>query len=320
MATTVFERRRPPASVVQHALADTRQSVFWLDDLAAHGGRPSRRVLSAQPRRRPRHRRRRLHGPVDRGARQAAQPGCARHAGRGEADRLGGVRAQRRVLRGEPHPRRARTAAPAGPTSSTRSTGSGSRTSTTSRRPSAELGMDRSSSSATARSTSRSSRTSSSGSRSRWPTRPHAATTRCVPRRGGGAGRGRTRPPTSARVWNKRTSALLHPAKLASELARVAEELGVEIFERSPVRRPRDTRIDGRRSVVTDRRPIDAATRRARHERVPVAAQAQPAHDGAGLRLRAHDRTPHRRAARVDRLAATGRASATWPTSSTTTG
>src|SRR5688572_5339439 len=46
VATTVFERRRPPASVVHNALAETRQSVFWLDDVAAHGGRPSRRVLS----------------------------------------------------------------------------------------------------------------------------------------------------------------------------------------------------------------------------------------------------------------------------------
>ncbi|GGI44522.1 glycine/D-amino acid oxidase-like deaminating enzyme [Agromyces flavus] len=38
-------------------------------------------------------------------------------------------------------------------------------------------------------------------------------------------------------VWNTRTSAILHPAKLAAELARVAEEAGVEIFERSPVTR-----------------------------------------------------------------------------------
>jgi glycine/D-amino acid oxidase-like deaminating enzyme len=39
-----------------------------------------------------------------------------------------------------------------------------------------------------------------------------------------------------AAVWNKRTSALVHPAKLASELARVATDLGVEIFEHSPVK------------------------------------------------------------------------------------
>ncbi|UOE43930.1 NAD(P)/FAD-dependent oxidoreductase [Agromyces larvae] len=42
MATTVYERRRPPASVIAHALEGSRQSVFWLDDLPAGavGGRP----------------------------------------------------------------------------------------------------------------------------------------------------------------------------------------------------------------------------------------------------------------------------------------
>jgi glycine/D-amino acid oxidase-like deaminating enzyme len=39
-----------------------------------------------------------------------------------------------------------------------------------------------------------------------------------------------------AGVWNKRINALVHPAKLVRELARVASELGVEIFEHSPVR------------------------------------------------------------------------------------
>lgn len=38
-----------------------------------------------------------------------------------------------------------------------------------------------------------------------------------------------------AAVWSKRSSALVHPAKFASELARAATELGVEIFENSPV-------------------------------------------------------------------------------------
>ncbi|MRG59483.1 FAD-dependent oxidoreductase [Agromyces sp. CFH 90414] len=42
MGTTVFERRRPPAAVVEHSLADTRESVFWIDDLpqAARPDRP----------------------------------------------------------------------------------------------------------------------------------------------------------------------------------------------------------------------------------------------------------------------------------------
>jgi glycine/D-amino acid oxidase-like deaminating enzyme len=35
--------------------------------------------------------------------------------------------------------------------------------------------------------------------------------------------------------WEKHGTALVHPAKLAAELARVAEQLGVEIFEHSPV-------------------------------------------------------------------------------------
>ena len=39
-----------------------------------------------------------------------------------------------------------------------------------------------------------------------------------------------------AGVWHKRSNALVHPGKLAAELARVATELGVEIFEHTPVR------------------------------------------------------------------------------------
>jgi len=38
-----------------------------------------------------------------------------------------------------------------------------------------------------------------------------------------------------AAIWEKNASALVHPARLAAELARIAEELGVEIFERSHV-------------------------------------------------------------------------------------
>jgi glycine/D-amino acid oxidase-like deaminating enzyme len=39
-----------------------------------------------------------------------------------------------------------------------------------------------------------------------------------------------------AAIWEKRTSALIHPAKLAAELARVAMESGVEIFEHTVVK------------------------------------------------------------------------------------
>lgn len=41
MGTTIFERHRPPASVVRHSLEGTRRSVFWLDDLPAQAARPA---------------------------------------------------------------------------------------------------------------------------------------------------------------------------------------------------------------------------------------------------------------------------------------
>jgi glycine/D-amino acid oxidase-like deaminating enzyme len=40
-----------------------------------------------------------------------------------------------------------------------------------------------------------------------------------------------------AGAWDKKSTALVHPGKFAAELARVATDLGVEIFEHSPVRR-----------------------------------------------------------------------------------
>jgi glycine/D-amino acid oxidase-like deaminating enzyme len=62
-----------------------------------------------------------------------------------------------------------------------------------------------------------------------------------------------------AGVWHRRTSALVHPGKLAAELARVATDLGVEIFEHSLVqsvdtarRRPaQGARVSTRRGTVT---------------------------------------------------------------------
>ncbi|MCR2808762.1 MULTISPECIES: FAD-dependent oxidoreductase [unclassified Microbacterium] len=40
MGTTVFERRRPAASVLDRSLAATRRSIFWLDDLPDRPARP----------------------------------------------------------------------------------------------------------------------------------------------------------------------------------------------------------------------------------------------------------------------------------------
>ena len=44
MGTTVFERRRPAASVIDRSLADTAHRVFWLDDLADEAKRPRARL------------------------------------------------------------------------------------------------------------------------------------------------------------------------------------------------------------------------------------------------------------------------------------
>ncbi|WP_308798728.1 NAD(P)/FAD-dependent oxidoreductase [Agromyces silvae] len=53
-------------------------------------------------------------------------------------------------------------------------------------------------------------------------------------------------------VWETRTNALVHPGKLAAELARLAEDVGVEIFERSPVRRIDTPGSTGAVSIITD--------------------------------------------------------------------
>lgn len=43
VGTTVFERQRPAASVIRRSLAQTRQSVFWLDDVPGQPRRPALR-------------------------------------------------------------------------------------------------------------------------------------------------------------------------------------------------------------------------------------------------------------------------------------
>ncbi len=58
-------------------------------------------------------------------------------------------------------------------------------------------------------------------------------------------------------IWEKRTCALVHPARLAAELARAAEERGVEIVERSRVRMIEDGPLGVR--VETDAGRVDAA-------------------------------------------------------------
>ena len=118
--------------------------------------------------------------------------------------------------------------------------------------------------------------------------------------------------------WDRRTNAILHPAKLVAR-ARARHRRGgrgrARAHSRAPHRRRGLARGGRHRPWRRARRP-----RRARDERVPVAAQAQPAHDRARVRLRAHDRAARRRSPGPSSAGATGRASATWRTSSTTTG
>ncbi|WP_127792317.1 FAD-binding oxidoreductase [Agromyces sp. LHK192] len=62
-----------------------------------------------------------------------------------------------------------------------------------------------------------------------------------------------------AGLWERRSCGMLHPARLAAELARAAEERGVEIFERSPVRRIDTPGSTGAVEVFTDGGRVDAA-------------------------------------------------------------
>jgi glycine/D-amino acid oxidase-like deaminating enzyme len=60
--------------------------------------------------------------------------------------------------------------------------------------------------------------------------------------------------------WNRRSTALVHPGRLARELARVASELGVEIFEGSHVRRiDTDATVEPAVTVVTDEGTVAAS-------------------------------------------------------------
>lgn len=60
-----------------------------------------------------------------------------------------------------------------------------------------------------------------------------------------------------AGIWEKRNCAILHPARLAAELARAAEERGVRIFERSRVTGLEDTASGV--AVVTESGRVDAS-------------------------------------------------------------
>ena len=224
-----------PASVIDHALAETRQSVFWLDDLA-RGGRGRRPKLTGD-----RVAELAIVGGGYTGLwtavlakrRNPARTSCSSRRRRSAGRHPGATAASaRRASRTA-----ARTAWPAGPTSSTTLDRLGLENLDAIEAAGMPSSASTSTSSATAPSTSPSSRTSSSGCTSR---RADAAargddTVRFLDE---AAVRAEVASPTYlGAVWNTRTTAIVHPASSRPSSRRAAEELGVEIFEHSPVRR-----------------------------------------------------------------------------------
>ena len=163
------------------SLVDAAPAPYWLDQPRPPAAAPgARRARDGRPLRR----RRRLLRALDRDPGQGARPLARRGAARGQPDRLGGIGAQRRVLRRVAHARarerrgalarRDRHARPARPGEPRRDRGHARRATAS---PATSSGR--------ARSPSPPSRTTSSGC-ARWPPRhPEARIldrTRCAPR------------------------------------------------------------------------------------------------------------------------------------------
>ena len=100
---TVYERLAPPAAAVDAALAPSRHAVFWLEDAPGHVvPRADRRDAAADLT---------VVGGGYCGLWTAVLAKRRNPAARvvlleAKHDRVGGVRSQRRLLRGQPHPRR----------------------------------------------------------------------------------------------------------------------------------------------------------------------------------------------------------------------
>ncbi|CAN5365558.1 FAD-dependent oxidoreductase [soil metagenome] len=76
--------------------------------------------------------------------------------------------------------------------------------------------------------------------------------------------------------WEKRSTAMVHPAKLAVELARVARERGVLIFEDSPVRALADRTSGGRTDGTSGGIDVQTAGGQVRAQRVALATNVFP--------------------------------------------
>ena len=262
MATTVFERHRPPASLVRESLEGSRHATFWLDDLPPQPDRPA--LAGA-----------RTADLVVVGGgytglwtailakeRDPERASCCSRRERSAGRRPGATAASSR--RASPTARR--TASAAGPRRCDGSTRLGPREP---RRASsatvAELGHGR------RLRAHRHPDVAIEPHQVEWLERDRAtpATTCYLDEDAGAAPRSHS-PTYLGGRWDKRATALVHPAKLAAELARVAAELGVEIFERLARAGPR------RRATAGAVQPCVTDDGRVRAARVALATNVFP--------------------------------------------
>ena len=253
-----------------------------------------------------------LHRAVDGIACRTAQSGPADRAGRRRTRRMGGIGSQRRLRRRQPDPRRRERKSPLaqrdrhprgdGHREPRRYAGR-YRAAGTRRRLAAHrdaVGGDRAAPGDLA----------AGGRRRRRGPVPRRRT-RCAPRLHS--------PTYLAGLFSPDTCAIVHPAKLAFELARACARCGrahLRAHQRHGAgRRAADrSRSSAGGGAVTAEQAVLATNV------FPSLLSAQPAAHRSGIRLRAGNRAAHRRAAATASDGATDRESATPPTSFTTTG
>ena len=252
--------------------------------------RPSYPTLSGSVTLRPAGRRGRLHRTVDGTACRTAQSGPAHRADRRPPHRVGGVGSQRRLRRGQPDPRpRERKDALAQRDRHARAPWAW-RTSTACR-PRSNGWASTSNGNAAGCSS-----VATEPHQVTWLQESAAEGDGQFLDAGRGARRGRTRRRTSPGLFEPDTCAIVHPAKLALELARACTEAGVQHLRAhqrdvAGLRRRGDSRRRRAAASVTAKQVVLATNV------FPQPAAAQPVPHRAGLRLRAGHRTADRRPA-----------------------
>ena len=235
----------------------------------------------------------RLHRAVDGIACRTAQSGPEGRAGRRRTRRLGGIGSQRRLRRRQPDPRRReRKSALAQRDRHPRGDGH--------REPRRHAGRYHAAGTRRRLAAHRDAVGGDgaapgdlvAGGRRRRRGPVPQRRTRCAPR---------LRSPTYlAGLFSPDSTAIVHPAKLAFELARACADAGVHIFEHTNV-----TAMDGASGPITFSAGGGRSHRRtgrAGHQRLPQPGRAQPAADHSGIRLCARNRATHRRTARPHRM------------------